>query len=161
MFVRHVETYIDCTIFDFQFKYYLSHLLLKIIIYCVTDQPAITSSRLSALNFKFSVLGMSCPSWQWHRTGSCWSPVQTLPVAPLWCDLGLVQNSCGNKAVANLSPTHFSKVNCLMTMSCLTSIEHWQLESLQNLAASALASSAAQSIRVYAIQKFFQVVWRF
>ena len=21
--------------------------------------------------------GMSCPSWQWHGTGSCWSPVQT------------------------------------------------------------------------------------
>ena len=29
-----------------------------------------------------------CPSWQWHRTGYSWSPVQILPVAPLWCDLG-------------------------------------------------------------------------
>ena len=33
-----------------------------------------------------------CPSWQswwhWHRTGYRWSPVRTLPVAPLWCDLG-------------------------------------------------------------------------
>ena len=46
------------------------------------------------------------PSWQWHRTGSCWSPVLTLPVAPLWCDLGLVPNSRGNKAVANPRPTH-------------------------------------------------------
>ena len=47
---------------------------------------------------------MSCPSWQWHGTGSHWSPVLTLPVAPLWCDLGFVQNSSGNKAAANLRP---------------------------------------------------------
>ena len=47
---------------------------------------------------------MSCPSWQWHRTGSCWSPVRTLPVAPLWCDLGFVPNSRGNKAAVNLHP---------------------------------------------------------
>ena len=52
----------------------------------------------------------SCPSWQWHRAGSSWSPVQTLPVAPLWCDLGFFQNSSGNKAAANLSP--------LNTQSC-------------------------------------------
>ena len=43
-----------------------------------------------------------------YRIGSCWSPVQTLPVAPLWCDLGLVPNSCGNKAAANLSPTEIT-----------------------------------------------------
>ena len=49
--------------------------------------------------------GMSCPSWQWHRTGSRWSPVRTLSVAPLWCDLGFVPNSRGNKAAANLRPT--------------------------------------------------------
>ena len=49
-------------------------------------------------------LGMSCPSWQWHRTGSRWSPVWTLPVAPLWCDLGFFPNSRGNKAAANLRP---------------------------------------------------------
>ena len=48
---------------------------------------------------------VSCPSWQWHRTGSSWSPVRTLPVVPLWCDLGFVQNSRGNKAAANLRPT--------------------------------------------------------
>ena len=59
---------------------------------------------LAAVGMHF--LGMSCPSWQWHRTGSCWSPVRTLPVAPLWCDLGLVPNSRGNKAVANPRPTH-------------------------------------------------------
>ena len=49
---------------------------------------------------------MPCPSWQWHRTGSSWSPVRlgTLPVAPLWCDLGFVPNSRGNKAAANLRP---------------------------------------------------------
>ena len=34
-------------------------------------------------------LAMSCPSWQRHRAGYRWSPVWTLPVAPLWCDLGL------------------------------------------------------------------------
>ena len=37
-------------------------------------------------------IGMSqaCPSWQWqwHRTRYSWSPVWTLQVAPLWCDLG-------------------------------------------------------------------------
>ena len=47
---------------------------------------------------------MSCPIWQWHRTGSSWSPVRTLPVAPLWCDLGFVPNSSGNKAAVNLHP---------------------------------------------------------
>ena len=35
----------------------------------------------------FANIGMSCPSWQWHRIGSRWSPVRSLPVAPLWCDL--------------------------------------------------------------------------
>ena len=49
-------------------------------------------------------IGMSCPSWQWHRAGSRWFPVRTLPVAPLWCDLGFVPNSRGNKAAANLRP---------------------------------------------------------
>ena len=37
------------------------------------------------------IKGMSCPSWQsWHtsRNGYRWSPLRTLPVAPLWCDLG-------------------------------------------------------------------------
>ena len=48
------------------------------------------------------ILEMSCPSWQWHRTGSRWSPVRTLLVAPLWCDLGYVPNSRGNKAAANI-----------------------------------------------------------
>ena len=48
---------------------------------------------------------MSCPSWQRHRTGSRWSPVRTLPVAPLWCDLGFFPNSRGNKPAANLPPT--------------------------------------------------------
>ena len=51
-------------------------------------------------------IGMSCPSWQWHRTGSRWFPGRTLPVAPLWCDLGFVPNSRGNKAAANLRPTN-------------------------------------------------------
>ena len=50
------------------------------------------------------VFSLSYPSRQWNRTGSCWSPVRILPVAPLWCDLGLVPNSSGNKAAANLGP---------------------------------------------------------
>ena len=56
---------------------------------------------------RWELEGMSCPSWQWHRIGSRWSPVRTLPVpvAPLWCDLGFVPNSRGNKAAANLRPT--------------------------------------------------------
>ena len=53
----------------------------------------------------FYIQGMSCPSWQWHRTGSSWSPVRILPVAPLWCDLGFAPNSRDNKAAANLRPT--------------------------------------------------------
>ena len=60
------------------------------------------------MNNKISILGMSCPSWQWHRTGSRWFPVRTLLVAPLWCDLGLVPNSRGNKAAVNLCPNNGS-----------------------------------------------------
>ena len=56
---------------------------------------------------------MSCPSWQWHRTGSSWSPVRTLPVAPLWCDLGFVPNSRGNKAAANLRPIYCYNMSIL------------------------------------------------
>ena len=44
---------------------------------------------------------MSSPSWQGHRTGSRWSPVRTLAVAPLRGDLGFCPNSRGNKAAAN------------------------------------------------------------
>ena len=57
---------VDRTSFDFQIDDCLSNLLLKIIVYssCVTDQPFITQSRRSVLNFKFSLLtvlrSMSC-----------------------------------------------------------------------------------------------------
>ena len=54
-------------------------------------------------NIKKIGIGMSCPSWQWHITGSRWSPVRTLPVAPVWCDSDL-GFSRGNKAAANLRP---------------------------------------------------------
>ena len=57
-------------------------------------------------SLKFCNKGMSCPNWQCHRTGSRWFPVRTLPVAPLWCDLGFFPNSRGNKAAANLRPNH-------------------------------------------------------
>ena len=60
--------------------------------------------RLIAMYIEHIHIGMSCPGWQWHRTGSHWSPIRTLPVAPLWCDLGFVPNSRGNKAAANLCP---------------------------------------------------------
>ena len=58
----------------------------------------------SSIHSYIMVTGMFCPSWQWHRTGSRWFPVRTLPVAPLWCDLGFLPNSRGNKAAANLRP---------------------------------------------------------
>ena len=32
--------------------------------------------------------------------------ILTLPVAPLWCDLGFVPYSRGNKAAANLRPIY-------------------------------------------------------
>ena len=68
---------------------------------------------------------MSCPSWQWHSTGSRWSPVQTLPVEPLLCDLRFVPNSRGNKAAANLrpmlkAPNSYAKRILLIISLCLT-----------------------------------------
>ena len=41
------------------------------------------------------------------QAGSRWSSVQTLQVAPLWCDLGFFPNSRGNKAAANLRLTSY------------------------------------------------------
>ena len=41
---------------------------------------------------------MSCRRWQWHRTGSSWSPVRTVPVAPVWGDLGFFPKGRGSKA---------------------------------------------------------------
>ena len=76
-------------------------------------QPVVGECKLRPVAFKaylfIHIRGMSCPSWQWHRTGSRWFPVRTLPVAPLWCDLGFVPNSRGNKAAANLRPAGQSK----------------------------------------------------
>ena len=47
-----------------------------------------------------NILGMSCPSWQWHRTGYCWSPVQSLAMASLWCDLGASAGACQRRPSA-------------------------------------------------------------
>ena len=51
---------------------------------------------------------MSCPSWQWHRTGtplvSSSNPTGGAALAPLWCDLEFFPNSRGSKAAANLRP---------------------------------------------------------
>ena len=51
----HVETCIECASFDFRFQDIWSNVLLKIIIYCITDQQSIMRSRRSVLNFKLSV----------------------------------------------------------------------------------------------------------
>ena len=57
-------TSVDRMSLDFQFEDFLSNLPLQTFIYCVTDQPSITQSRRSVLNFKLSVLtfsrSMSC-----------------------------------------------------------------------------------------------------
>ena len=66
----------DRTSFHFQFEDFLSNLPLWTIIYCVTDQPSITWSWRSVLNFKFSVLSflrsMSCLT---HKLTVCWMRV--------------------------------------------------------------------------------------
>ena len=64
MFENHVVTSVDRISFDFWLEDFLSNLSLQTIIYCVTDQPSITWSPRSVLNFKFSALNflrsMSC-----------------------------------------------------------------------------------------------------
>ena len=70
--------------------------------------------------------GMSCPSWQWHRTGSSWSPVRTLPVAPLWCDLGFVPNSRGNNAAANLRPVYMHYIYNMQNMNYMQYMHYMQ-----------------------------------
>ena len=42
--------------FNFDLKFFLSNMQLKIIVCCVTDQPSIAWSRRSVLKLKFSVL---------------------------------------------------------------------------------------------------------
>ena len=67
-------------------------------------------ARQNSMKTGFQVwwmIGMSCPSWQWHRTGSSWSPVRTLPVAPLPCDLGFFPNSRGNHKAAGTSALEY------------------------------------------------------
>ena len=51
----------------------------------------------------------------------CLHTVRTLPMAPLWCDLGFFPSSCGNKAAANLRPTNagiFFSIAQINLMSC-------------------------------------------
>ena len=64
MFEGHAVTSVDRTSFNFLFEVFFSNLPLQTFIYCVTDQPSITRSRRSVLNFKLSVLtfsrSMSC-----------------------------------------------------------------------------------------------------
>ena len=65
----HVETGIDWTSFNFQFKE--SNLPLKVINYCVTDQPSIALSQRSVLisNFNYFLL---CCWWAalWELSGN-------------------------------------------------------------------------------------------
>ena len=51
--------------------------------------------------FVYNVLGMSCPSWQWHRTGYSWLPVWTCSSLVVWPGI-FSPNSHGNNAAANL-----------------------------------------------------------
>ena len=47
------------------------------------------------------LLGMSCPSWQWHRIGYRWSPVRTLPVDLGRCPEQSWLESCGESPPKN------------------------------------------------------------
>ena len=51
------------------------------------------------------VVGMSCPSWQWHRTGSRWSPVRTLLRAYWWRPCGVTWDSSQTGVVIRLRQT--------------------------------------------------------
>ena len=82
----HVVTSIESLSFDFWFKDFLSNLPLKTIIYSVIitviDQPSITRSQRSILNFKFSVLtfqwaacwalSKTCAKWKYFNSNLCW-----------------------------------------------------------------------------------------
>ena len=86
-----------------QKRYWNLNIYLKTLFYFIFNwsvYPLISSTK----NGTSVRVRMSCPSWQWHRTWSHWFPVPTLPVAPLYSDLGFIQNSCGNKAAVNLCP---------------------------------------------------------
>ena len=90
----------------------------------VTPLTPLTTTCLKPLSYEFvsrDVLS-KLATWQWHRTGSSWSPVRTLPVAPLWCDQGFVLNSRGNKAAANLSLCIYlsnEKIYCSLHLATL------------------------------------------
>ena len=71
-----------------EFEFFLGQLkmlkLRQVVSHFQSSFPRLLSSEKLELQWS----GMSCPSWQWHRTGCHRSPIRTLPVAPLWCDLG-------------------------------------------------------------------------
>ena len=91
MFESHVVTSVDRMSFYFRFEDFFSNLPLQTFIYCVTDQPSITRSRRSVLNFKLSVLTESqifevdelwtaaqwalsknCAKWNYFNSNLCW-----------------------------------------------------------------------------------------
>ena len=71
MFESHVQTCIDRISFDFGFEDFLGNMPLKIIIYCVTEQPAITWLQRS---FLFLVQVIIFQGWwaaQWALCQNC------------------------------------------------------------------------------------------
>ena len=54
------------------------------LIYCLLIYYLPIYYLLILLLYYLPGMPVSCPSWQWHRTGYSWSPVRTLPEAPLW-----------------------------------------------------------------------------
>ena len=52
-------------------------------------------NRPLRLRLPLAQIVTSCPSWQRHRAEYSWSPVQTLPVSPLWCARARIAPSTG------------------------------------------------------------------
>ena len=97
----------DRTSFDAWFEDFLSNLLLKVIIYCVTGQPSITRSRRSVLNFKFSDL-------TFLRSLSCLMSIEQ----KLWY-VKIFQLKSMSNAITCINKFLTVEISCI---SCLASI---------------------------------------
>ena len=75
------------------------------------------------------------------QAGSRWSSVQTLQVAPLWCDLGFFPNSRGNKAAANLRPI-------MIALACC-----WSLQELRGINAMWSREYTCFYARIFSVGK--------
>ena len=96
----HVETCIECASFDFRFQDIWSNVLLKIIIYCITDQQSIIRSRRSVLNFKLSV-------FTFLRLMTCSSVLEEY-----WAKIVPRENITTPIFVSNLRLGHSFPLNC-------------------------------------------------